>query len=126
MVTKLPAPVTRCAAHRQAAQYTADQTPELHPDDEAVAELLARGPVGVGFVAHPVSRLVTTSRESTAASAWTRWSTTVEVVVTDPGAIGAARGEVDAELDAIDLAASRFRPDSEVPCSQRRTVSRPR
>lgn len=114
MVTKLLRPGDGCAAHRQAAQYTADQTPEFDPDDEAVAELLARGPVGVGFVAHPVSRLVTTSRESTAASAWTRWSTTVEVIVTDPGAIGAARGEVAAELDAIELAASRFRPDSEV------------
>ena len=38
----------------------------------------------------------------------------MEVVVTDPSAIGAACAEVAVELDAIDVAASRFRPDSEV------------
>ena len=38
----------------------------------------------------------------------------MEVVVTDPSAIGAACAEVAVELDAIEVAASRFRPDSEV------------
>lgn len=34
--------------------------------------------------------------------------------VADPGALGLARGEVERELDAIDLACSRFRADSEL------------
>ena len=38
----------------------------------------------------------------------------MHLLVTDPEALPAARAVVDAELDAIELAASRFRPDSEV------------
>lgn len=38
----------------------------------------------------------------------------MHLLVTDPAALPAARTAVDAELDAIELAASRFRPDSEV------------
>ncbi len=38
----------------------------------------------------------------------------MQLVVTDPGSLSAARREVDAQLDAIDAAASRFRPDSEI------------
>ncbi len=38
----------------------------------------------------------------------------MELVVTDPSALGVACAEVALELDAIDAAASRFRPDSEV------------
>lgn len=38
----------------------------------------------------------------------------MHLLVTDPEALAAARSVVDAELDAIELAASRFRPDSEV------------
>jgi thiamine biosynthesis lipoprotein len=57
---------------------------------------------------------VTTDVTSTATHAWTRWSTTMELVVTDPRAMGVACAEVAAELDAIEAAASRFRPDSEV------------
>lgn len=38
----------------------------------------------------------------------------MHLLVTDPEAVAAARSVVDAELDAIELAASRFRPDSEV------------
>lgn len=49
-----------------------------------------------------------------AAVAWDRWSTRMHLLVTDPEALPAARAVVDAELDVIDLAASRFRPDSEV------------
>lgn len=51
---------------------------------------------------------------ATAESTWSRWTTTMQLVVTDAGRLGAARREVDAELDAVELAASRFRPDSEV------------
>lgn len=47
-------------------------------------------------------------------ASWSRWSTFVHVVVTDPEALHVARREVDAEIDAVDLAASRFRPDSEI------------
>jgi thiamine biosynthesis lipoprotein len=35
-------------------------------------------------------------------------------VVTDPEALDPARAAVEAELEAIDLACSRFRPDSEL------------
>lgn len=38
----------------------------------------------------------------------------MEIVVTDPAALTIARREVDAELDDIDAAASRFRSDSEI------------
>jgi FAD:protein FMN transferase len=38
----------------------------------------------------------------------------MQVVVTEPGALPAALSEVDAELDAIEAAASRFVPDSEL------------
>lgn len=45
---------------------------------------------------------------------WQRWSTDMHLLVTDPDVLPAARAVVEAELDAIELAASRFRPDSEV------------
>lgn len=51
---------------------------------------------------------------ATASSEWQRWSMSMQIVVTDPGCLGAARHEVDAELDIIEVAASRFRPDSEI------------
>jgi thiamine biosynthesis lipoprotein len=38
----------------------------------------------------------------------------MQIVVTDPDALAVARREVDAELDTIEAAASRFRPDSEI------------
>ncbi|MFJ9539706.1 FAD:protein FMN transferase [Streptomyces sp. NPDC101225] len=40
--------------------------------------------------------------------------TTASLLVTDPGALEAARHVLDAELAAIDVACSRFRPDSEL------------
>ena len=45
---------------------------------------------------------------------WNRWSTEMHLLVTDPAALPRAREVVDAELDAIEVAASRFRPDSEI------------
>src|SRR5205823_337463 len=45
---------------------------------------------------------------------WPVWGTTARVVVTDPTALPAARGLVEAELAAVDAACSRFRPDSEL------------
>lgn len=47
-------------------------------------------------------------------SRWQRWSTDMHIVVTEPATLHLARLEVDAELDAVERAASRFRPDSEV------------
>lgn len=45
---------------------------------------------------------------------WTAWGTVARVVVTDPAAIEAAAALVRDHLAAVDAAASRFRPDSEV------------
>jgi thiamine biosynthesis lipoprotein len=45
---------------------------------------------------------------------WDRWSTEMHLLVTNPDSLAAARAVVDAELDAVEAAASRFRPDSEV------------
>jgi thiamine biosynthesis lipoprotein len=38
----------------------------------------------------------------------------MQLVVTDPACLDAARREVEAELDVVEAAASRFRPDSEI------------
>ncbi|MFN8070409.1 MAG: FAD:protein FMN transferase [Mycobacterium sp.] len=45
---------------------------------------------------------------------WDRWSTDMHLLVTDPAQLARARALVDAELDAVELAASRFRDDSEI------------
>jgi thiamine biosynthesis lipoprotein len=45
---------------------------------------------------------------------WPVWSTTARVVVTAPSALAAATGIVRDVLADVDLAASRFRPDSEL------------
>jgi thiamine biosynthesis lipoprotein len=45
---------------------------------------------------------------------WNRWSTEMHLLVTESAALPAARAVVDAELDTVEVAASRFRPDSEI------------
>jgi thiamine biosynthesis lipoprotein len=55
---------------------------------------------------------------------WSVWSTTARLVVTEPAAAGAARDLIVQELAAIERAASRFRPDSEV-CAVYRAGGRP-
>ncbi|HTF09139.1 MAG TPA: FAD:protein FMN transferase [Asanoa sp.] len=45
---------------------------------------------------------------------WTLWDEPVRVSVTDPGTLRRAQELVRGELDAIDVAASRLRPDSEL------------
>ena len=45
---------------------------------------------------------------------WALWSTTARVAVEDPHALPSARRLIDHELAAVELAASRFRPDSEI------------
>ncbi len=57
---------------------------------------------------------MTAVAEKIATTEWQRWSTDMQLVVTDPASLADARREVDAELDAIEAAASRFRPDSEI------------
>jgi len=57
---------------------------------------------------------LTDSGADTATAQWQRWRTSMQIVVTDPDSLAAARWEVDAELDTVDAAASRFRPDSEI------------
>ncbi|TPG32869.1 FAD:protein FMN transferase [Mycobacterium hodleri] len=48
----------------------------------------------------------------------------MQIVVTEPGALVDARAEADAELDVVEAAASRFRPDSEINALAR-TFGRP-
>jgi len=45
---------------------------------------------------------------------WNRWSTDMHLLVTEHTALARARQVVDSELDAIEIAASRFRSDSEI------------
>ncbi|MBB3752374.1 thiamine biosynthesis lipoprotein [Mycolicibacterium sp. BK634] len=51
---------------------------------------------------------------STAEDRWRRWTMDMQIIVTRPEALATARRETDAELDAVDSAASRFNPDSEI------------
>jgi thiamine biosynthesis lipoprotein ApbE len=52
--------------------------------------------------------------ESAAGASWEALGTNVVLRVTDPEALAQARAAVELELDAIDLACSRFRADSEL------------
>lgn len=57
-----------------------------------------------------------------AAAEWEVWTTKARIVVTDEDALADARALTEAQLNAIDLACSRFRPDSELrACSGRTT-----
>ena len=47
-------------------------------------------------------------------AAWRALGMLIQLVVTDPGRLGAARRLLEADLAELDLACSRFRPDSEV------------
>ena len=49
-----------------------------------------------------------------AVSDWPVWGTSAQLVITDPGGLDVARAAVEATIADIDLAASRFRPDSEL------------
>ena len=50
----------------------------------------------------------------TASAGWTALGCWVHLVVTDPGALGAARSMLEADLADLDVACSRFRADSEL------------
>ncbi|MDY7527128.1 MULTISPECIES: FAD:protein FMN transferase [unclassified Cryobacterium] len=45
---------------------------------------------------------------------WSLWSTSARLVVTDPALLPEARRIADAVLERVELASSRFRPDSEI------------
>ena len=62
---------------------------------------------------------------SLAAHRTTRWSTRVEVVVTEPSRIVAATRLLDHELDRVEELVSRFRPDSELSRLHRRVDDTP-
>src|ERR1700722_15201480 len=49
-----------------------------------------------------------------AAADWQALGTQVWLLVTDPGQLAEARRRLEADLDAVDQACSRFRPDSEL------------
>ena len=51
---------------------------------------------------------------ATASAAWMALGCRVHLVVTDPGQLTAARSLLEADLDEVDVACSRFRPDSEL------------
>jgi thiamine biosynthesis lipoprotein ApbE len=51
---------------------------------------------------------------ATAFTAWRALGMLIQLVVTDPGQLDAARGLLAEDLDELDLACSRFRPDSEL------------
>jgi len=52
--------------------------------------------------------------EPTAFAAWHALGMLIQLVVTDPGRLAAARALLAEDLDELDLACSRFRPDSEL------------
>ncbi len=57
---------------------------------------------------------------------WALWSTTMRVVTDDPHALPSARRLIDGELAQVELAASPFRPDSEIctlPAGRRTRIS---
>jgi thiamine biosynthesis lipoprotein len=56
-------------------------------------------------------------RERFGEARWETWSTSVVLRLSDPRGLAAARIAVERELDAIDRACSRFRPDSEIACA---------
>ena len=64
-----------------------------------------------------------TETEAEASASWRALGTLVQLVVTDPRCLPEARRLLAAELDAVDAACSRFRPDSEI-CSLRTALDR--
>jgi thiamine biosynthesis lipoprotein len=58
--------------------------------------------------------LATQAEPRQASASWRALGTSVHLIVLDPGALGAARQLLEADLAAVDLACSRFRPDSEI------------
>ena len=73
------------------------------------AETEVREPSGVDR-----AQVVDTAPMDIASADWSLWSVATRLVVTGPGHLAAARRIVDERLDAVELAVSRFRDDSEL------------
>ena len=105
---------------RRAQASGLDRTYQGRPGarDDASGQHADNGSVPEIFTAahHGVPRIVISAERdlSTAETHWQRWTMDMQIIVTDPDALALARRVVNAELDAIDLAASRFNPDSEI------------
>ncbi len=69
---------------------------------------------GASPAATPASLTPPPVRKPFADASWEALGTRVVLRLTDPRALGRARTAVEHELDAIDRACSRFRPDSEI------------
>jgi thiamine biosynthesis lipoprotein len=61
-----------------------------------------------------MSRAARTAEQAPATSGWHALGTGVSISVTDPSALSGVRALLGSELEAIDLACSRFRADSEL------------
>jgi thiamine biosynthesis lipoprotein len=60
------------------------------------------------------SPIVPSARERLGETHWETWSTSVVLRLSDPRGLAAARTAVESELEEIDRACSRFRPNSEI------------
>ena len=96
-----------CAHHQAAGARAGAAPPHAHPH------------------ARPVDRLVSTTTDRAAdtadtgtcayaAAQWSALGTYAQLVVAGPAALDAARAEADRLLSAVDMAYSRFRPDSDL------------
>jgi len=70
------------------------------------------------------SAATSAAQAATTQASWRALGTLVQVVVTDPRHLVQARAMLAADLDEVDVACSRFRPDSEV-CALRTAGGRP-
>ncbi len=80
-----------------------------------------RKPPRLWSPAGPEVRVQSHAADRLATATWEALGTTVLLRVTDPRGLPAARAAVEAELDAIDLACSRFRADSELSLANARS-----
>jgi FAD:protein FMN transferase len=70
--------------------------------------------VTVDVLTSDVATVEAVTADAVGVAQWSAWSTTARLVVTDPAMLAEARVLVQAELDLVDRACSRFRPDSEL------------
>ena len=105
-----PAPAAPTPRGGRSAAPTPAPAPAPAPAPDAPAAA-AGAPAGAGAGARELGRLMS---EAPAAGTWRALGTSAVVLVEDPAALAGARAAVEAELDAIDRACSRFRDDSEL------------
>jgi thiamine biosynthesis lipoprotein len=73
-----------------------------------------RGPARPGVAGVSAAGAGMREPEALGAADWQALGTQVWLLVTDPGQLAEARRRLEADLDAVDRACSRFRPDSEL------------